>query len=183
MISPAHFVAYALAAVACGIAAGTDLSVRRVPNWLTLPLLAAAPLLAAFDGLRSALVAVGIVIIALILGSIIHTAGVLGGGDVKLLAGVSALAGFPACVNVALYTAVCGGVLALAVSASRGELAGAVGRLRIGVASTVVSRNLAVGAAAIDARGARIPYALAIGAGFAIAMLAQSIIPALRILH
>ncbi|HEY9085976.1 MAG TPA: prepilin peptidase [Candidatus Tyrphobacter sp.] len=183
MISSAHIVAFALAGTACGIAAGTDLVSRRVPNALTLPLLVAAPLLAAFDGVHAALVATGIVAGALVLGTLVHAAGVLGGGDVKLLAGAGALAGFPACIDVALYSALCGGVLAIAVSAARGELAGVAMRVRFGVTGAIAGRSLSAAVAAVDARGARIPYAVAIGAGFAIAMLAQSAIPVLRIVH
>ncbi len=182
-MSPAHIAAFALACTACGIAAGTDLAWRRVPNVLTLPLLGAAPLFAAFDGIHAALTAAGIAAGALIVGTFVHAAGVLGGGDVKLLAGVSALAGFPACIDVALYSALCGGALAIAVSASRGELGGVVGRMRLGVTGAIAGRSLAAAVAAVDARGARIPYAIAIGAGFAIAMLAQSAFPVLRIVH
>ncbi len=183
MMSPAHTTAFALAGTACGLAAGTDLAWRRVPNTLTLPLLAAAPLLAAFDGAHAALIAAGIVAGGLVLGTFVHALGVLGGGDVKLLAGVGALAGFPACINVALYSALCGGVLAIAVSAARGELGGVVGRMRFGLTGAIAGRSLTAAVAAVDARGTRIPYAVAIGAGFAIAMLAQSAIPVLRIVH
>jgi prepilin peptidase CpaA len=178
-----NIVATALAAVACGIAACTDLAWRRVPNALTLPLMAVAPVVAAFEGWHAALVAVAIVVAALVGGSFIHATGVLGGGDVKLFAGIGALAGFPTCIEVALYTAVCGGLLAVVVSAMRGELAGALERVRVGVTGAALSRSLAAGAAAIDARGTRIPYALAIAAGFVLATLAQNSVPFLRIIR
>lgn len=175
-------IALALAATACVVAVGTDLRSRRVPNALTLPLLAAAPAIAAFNGLHAALVATAIVIASLLAGSLIHSAGILGGGDVKLLAGVGALAGFPACIDVALYSAIFGGLLALAVSTSRGELSAVLARVRAGVTTSVAGRNLALGVAAIDTHGVRIPYALAIGAGFAVAVLAHSALPFLRII-
>lgn len=183
MISPAQTTAFAIGLGACGIAACTDLAKRRVPNTLTLPLLCAAPIVAAFDGLHAALVACAIVAIALVAGTVVHATGILGGGDVKLLAGVGALAGFPACVEAALYSALCGGLLAIVVSVARGELGGVLTRVRIGVAGSIASRSLAVGAAAIDARGARIPYAVAIGAGFAIAIAGVTLFPALRIVQ
>lgn len=182
MISPAQNIAFAIGLGACGIAACTDLRTRRVPNALTLPLIAAAPLVAAADGVRAALLACAIVIAALVLGTFVHTMGVLGGGDVKLLAGIGALAGYPACLEVALYSALCGGALALAVSLARGELGAVLGRLRYGVVSSIAGRSLALGAAAIDARGPRIPYAVAIGAGFAIAIAGVTIFPAVRII-
>jgi Flp pilus assembly protein protease CpaA len=183
MISPAQTTAFALGLGACGIAAGTDLVSRRVPNALTLPLLAAAPLIAAFDGVQAALIACAILVAGLALGTLAHAAGVLGGGDVKLLAGACALAGFPACVEVALYSALCGGILALAVSLARGELLGVVSRVRLGVATTIAGRSLALGTAVLDASGPRIPYALAVGAGFAIAIMGVTLFPALRILQ
>ncbi len=176
-------IAFVLAATACAIAVYTDLRSRRVPNALTLPLLCVAPALAAFEGFQAALIALAIVASALALGTVVHSAGVLGGGDVKLFAGVGALAGFPACIDVALYSALFGGLLAVVVSAARGELTAVLARVRSGVASSVAGHSLAAGAAVIDARGTRIPYALAIGAGFAAAMLAQSAVPFLRIIR
>jgi prepilin peptidase CpaA len=177
------FVSVAIAASACGAAVYTDLATRRVPNALTLPLMIAAPAVAAFDGVHAALVAAAIVLGALLGGTIVHAMGVLGGGDVKLLAGVAGFAGFPACIEVALYTAVCGGMLALVVSTMRGELGGTLARVRLGVAGTIAGRSLAVGSAAMGATGTRIPYALAIGAGFALATLAQTSLPFLRIIR
>lgn len=183
MITTAQAIAFATGLGACGIAACTDLATRRVPNALTLPLLAAAPLLAAFDGVRAVAIVCAIMIVALVAGTIVHAAGILGGGDVKLLAGVGALAGYPACVEVALYAALCGGILALVVSAARGEIGAVLARVRVGVATSIGGRSLAAGAAAIDARGPRIPYAVAIGAGFVIAIAGVTLIPALRIVQ
>ena len=77
----------------------------------------------------------------------------------------------------------CGGILAVAVSIARGELAGVLSRVRVGVATTIAGRSLAVGAGSIDAHGPRIPYAVAIGAGFALAIAGVTFIPALRILQ
>ncbi len=183
MISTPHTVAFAVAGAACAIAAYTDLASRRVPNALTLPLIAVAPLLAAFDGVQAALAAGAIVVVMLVLGTFVHAAGVLGGGDVKLLAGVAALAGFPACIDVVLYCALCGGALAVAVAAVRGEFGAVVSRLRVGVTTTLAGRSLALGAAAIGARGTRIPYAVAIGAGFALAVAGLTVSPFLRIVQ
>lgn len=183
MISTAQMIAFAIGLGACGVAACTDLVSRRVPNALTLPLLAAAPIVAAFDGVHAAVVACVVVVVALVAGTAIHAAGILGGGDVKLFAGVGALAGYPACVEAALYSALFGGLLAIVVSAARGELGGVLSRVRLGVATSIAGRSLAIGAAAIDARGARIPYAVAIGAGFALAIASVTLFPVLRIVQ
>lgn len=161
-MSITHIIAFALAAVACILAVRTDLASRRIPNAITLPLLAVAPLLAAFDGWRAVFAACGIIAAVLAIGACLHAAGVLGGGDVKLLAGVSALAGYPWCLDVALYTGICGGLLALIFAAARGELGGLIARLPTGV---------------------RLPYALAIGTGFALATAGATVFPALRIVQ
>ncbi|MGH7736800.1 MAG: A24 family peptidase [Candidatus Tyrphobacter sp.] len=182
-LSPAHGVALALGIGACGLAVCTDLRSRRVPNTITLPLLAAAVVLALFDGRQAALVACAIVAAGLVAGTIVHAAGILGGGDVKLLTGVGALAGYPVCIEVAIYCALCGGILALAVSAVRGELPGVLSRVRCGVAGAIGSRSLSLGAASVAARGPRIPYAVAIASGFIIALLGVAIFPALRIVQ
>lgn len=50
-----------------------------------------------------------------------------GGGDVKLMAAVGALQAFPVIVNAWLYTALCGGVLAIAVLLWQGKLLRTVG--------------------------------------------------------
>ncbi len=160
MISTTQMVAFTLAAIACVLASCTDVVSRRVPNAITFPLLAAAPLVAAFGGWRPALIALGIVAVGYALGACMHAAGLLGGGDVKLLVGVSALTGFPNCVDVVLYTGVCGGLLALIFAAARGELRGVIARLPTGV---------------------RLPYAVAIGSGFALATAGATVLPALRI--
>ncbi len=183
MYSHAQTIALAAGLGACGIAACTDLRSRRVPNALTLPLLAAAVPLAAFDGVHAALVASAILATVLLLGTVVHATGILGGGDVKLLAGVCALAGFPACVDVAAYSALCGGLLALAVSLARGELGAVLSRVRYGLATSIAGRSLTLAGAAVDARGTRIPYAVAIGFGFAIAVAGVTIFPALRIVQ
>ncbi len=162
MMSTTQTIAFAIAAVACTLAVRTDLASRRIPNAITLPLLAAAPLLAAFDGWRAVIAACGIVAGALVIGACLHAMGVLGGGDVKLLAGISALVGFPWCLDVALYTGICGGLLALIFAAARGELRGLMARLPTGV---------------------RLPYALAIGTGFALTTAGATVFPALRIVQ
>ncbi len=175
-----HLIALAVGVTACAIAAWTDISTRKIPNWLTLPLIAGAPLLAGTDGWHALVIAYCILLCAVVLGLQLHGLGLFGGGDVKLLIGVAPLCGFPGCVDMALYTAIAGGILAGGV---------AIGRREFAIFKTVFSRfavSIATGrlntemAAKSDAR---IPYALAILVGFSIAALAQNVAPFLRILR
>jgi len=50
----------------------------------------------------------------LLVGLMVYSAGSVGGGDVKLLAGVAAWSGFPAILEIALYAIACGVILVVA---------------------------------------------------------------------
>ncbi|MBV8149624.1 MAG: prepilin peptidase [Candidatus Eremiobacteraeota bacterium] len=154
---------------------------RRVPNWITLPLLLLAPVATGLElGSRSALVSLAIVSAFIGIGIVIHGAGLLGGGDIKLLAGVAALFGLPACISFALYTAVAGGILALVFAAHRSELNALLTGLFRRVGTSLLTARLST--ETTRSSNARMPYALAIGAGFAITTAANAV-PILRIFH
>lgn len=165
----------AAALLACGVAATIDVRSYRVPNRLTLAAAAAglavnlalgaaagAPgawLLASLGGAAVGLVAFGL------LGAL----GAVGMGDVKLVAAVGALVRWPLVLPMLLYTALAGGVLALAI---------ALRRRRLGQ----VARNLGrLGEVRAAAALHRMPYALAIALGCAWAV-ASRYWPALRLL-
>jgi prepilin peptidase CpaA len=110
-------------AAAAGTAAAIDLRTRRVPNPLTA-LLAVGGLGLAAAGLSGltvgASLAGGALGLALMLPR--HLFGSTGAGDVKLFAAAGALIG-PAPIAAAyLYTAIAGGVLALAITIRRRRL-------------------------------------------------------------
>lgn len=144
----------------------TDLRAYRIPNWLTgscalagvLANLVAALLIGA--DVRSVMVgvAVGGATLFMVSGAL-GAAGLMGMGDVKLLGAIGLCVRWPNAVAVFLYTAIAGGLVAIAIAVRRGK------------ASAVV-RNLS-GDATLDAKRSphRMPYALAIfiGAAWAIA--------------
>jgi Flp pilus assembly protein protease CpaA len=166
-----------LGTVACAVASATDIAMRRIPNWLTLPLLAIAPIAVGVEqGWRAGVVSLLIVAVAIGFGLLLHAAQIFGGGDIKLLAGIAALCGFPICIDFLFYTALAGGVLALIVSAARGELVEVITRLH-----TRVATSLATGRLGAAGSAARIPYALAIGVGYAIAQVGHELVPFMRI--
>ena len=142
----------------------TDIRYRRIFNALTYSGVVTGLALNATGGVRTflqsvegVLMGVGLLIFVAFCGHI------LGGGDIKLLMAIGALQG-PVFLGWALlYTALAGGVLALAVSLYRGVLRQAMRR----VGATFYMRfalNEPMGFQETG-KGARLPYAIAIGAG------------------
>ncbi|MEO9171205.1 MAG: prepilin peptidase [Candidatus Baltobacteraceae bacterium] len=168
---------------ACSLAAYTDLSERKVPNWLTFSTLAIALIIAALRGLPAFEIALAMLVVALAFGVLLQSSGVLGGGDVKLLAAICVLVGFPNCVALVLYTALAGGILALISSGVQRRLRSLMRKTRdVLVQTWVAKRFTPQRAGPHSALQDRLPYALAIGAGFAVLVLSNSYLPALRIL-
>lgn len=112
-----------LLAILAGVAAFTDWRWRRIPNWLTVPSLAAGFLLQATElggrGWPESLAGIGTAAaIALPLFAIRG----LGGGDVKLMAAAGAITGAANFVFLFLINAVLGGAAALVLVAVKGRL-------------------------------------------------------------
>lgn len=102
---------FALTAVACLTAAVVDVRQRRIPNRITFPamglLLVLHGLLSGWPGLREAgLGLVGGFLVMLVP----HLFGVLGAGDVKLVAAAGAGLGSGALLTLVLFTSIAGGV-------------------------------------------------------------------------
>jgi prepilin peptidase CpaA len=103
-------------------AALLDVRSRRIPNALTVSAIVAglvfrAPL--GFGAVGGGLLGVGL---ALVLAAPMFALGALGGGDVKLLAGVGAFMGPKQLVGACLLIALLGGVVALVDAMRRGAL-------------------------------------------------------------
>jgi Flp pilus assembly protein protease CpaA len=97
------------------IAAGFDLWRGRIPNWLTYPALLLGLALQAQQGrLGGALLGV---VVAGGLFLVVWLAGKIGGGDVKLMAALGALAGWPRVLDILFFTGLSGGVIAVFVLA------------------------------------------------------------------
>ena len=91
-----------------------DIHTRRIPNWLTLPFLAAGAIVAVADqGLKGLGQSTGGIALAVAVTGIFCWLGGMGIGDLKLCAAVGAWIG-PAQLGMALIaTGIAGGVLAL----------------------------------------------------------------------
>jgi prepilin peptidase CpaA len=123
MIKPSLFLEYVPLLALLVTAAVTDLRARRIPNWLTFSLVIAG-LLQSFLAIRT--VAPGASALGLLAGFgltfILFALGALGGGDVKLMAGVGAWVGPGPVVAVFAITAIIGMVIVLTQAIMQGRL-------------------------------------------------------------
>ena len=162
--------------VVCGATAAAffDIATRRIPNWLPAAILIAAALFHAGNGARDAIEALGAAGVLLVAGTLAHSRGWLGGGDVKLMVAVAAGFGFPATADFLLYALVSGGVLAL-VSVV------VVHRRALRTATRSFAMVFAGGALPRMPTGSTsVPYAVAIACGTALTASA-TVLPSLRL--
>lgn len=104
-------------------AAGTDLRIRRIPNWITVPGAAVGFALQAYSGgLRGALSSLAGAGLGLAIFITLYVAGGMGAGDVKLFGAVGALTGPEPLVLIFVLTGLLGGIAAAVLAASRGRL-------------------------------------------------------------
>lgn len=105
------------------VAAGFDLARHRIPNALVYPGWALGFALgyatAGVAGLTSAALGFAVCFVPMFL---LFLSGSLGGGDVKLMAGVGALLGFPGGLNALISTILVGGFLAALILLWQGRL-------------------------------------------------------------
>jgi len=147
-----------------------DLRARRIPNLLTLPaclgFLALRLALSGPDGLFSGLAGLGLGL-ALMLPA--YGLGVMGGGDVKLMAAVGAALGPAGVLWSFLFASLCGGAYALAVlllgSAGRAALRRTLEGLAGAVLAARAGGGLHYAAPAPQQALPRLCYGLAIAAG------------------
>jgi len=153
----------AAVAVGGGASALVDLRSRRVPNGLTLGIAVLGVALSAAHLTEVSLVAaLGGLAIGFVLMLPGHLAGGTGAGDVKLFAALGTMLGPTRIVMAFVYTAIAGGVIALAVARRRQTLGETLERTSVLVRTG--GANVAdIEHASIDNRFAYAP-AIAIGA-------------------
>lgn len=149
------------------IACWCDLRSGRLPNWLTLGSAGVGMLFHLLSGgiTEGAWSSAGFALGGLLFFPLFALGG-LGAGDVKLLAAIGAWLGPAGAFYTALYAAIAGGVLAIAVAAARGYLRTAVMNVwgllcywRVAGVGPVDGMTLST------ATAPRLPYALPIAAG------------------
>jgi prepilin peptidase CpaA len=167
-LDPGEWAALAIAAAACVF----DLRWRRIPNLLTFGGAAAGLAYALAMHGAAGLISSGggwLAGAALFLPFFLLRG--MGAGDVKLLACIGAWLGPGPVVWVALYTAIAGGVLAVAVALAAGYLRRALTNVSLMVLYWRVSGLRPVPEVTLaGSRGPRLPYAIPIAAGTALAL-------------
>jgi prepilin peptidase CpaA len=148
----------------------TDVRTRRIPNALTLPAVVIA--LVAWwpdggpSGVSRALVCA---LVTLLIGLLFQTFGVLGGGDVKLLAAVAAFSGWILFRELLIWTALVGGAVALIVLAYHRAL---VPLLKEIAASFFDFARWGFARNPVQGEGHKVPYATIIAGGTIAALTA-----------
>ncbi|HEY1393296.1 MAG TPA: A24 family peptidase [Methylibium sp.] len=162
-------------------AVATDLRWRRIPNTLVLAGIAAAWILnaaashsgsAALAGSAwwSSLAGLGLGLVLLLP---LYLLGACGAGDVKLMAMVGAFVGARVVPAVVLDTMLAGGLLSLAYMLARGVAAQTLSNVRFLLADWILrlTGGQATRLAPLQTTAARLPYAVAIAAGTAAALI------------
>ncbi len=155
-------------------AAGADLKLKRVPNWLTYPAIVAAlaghwatgglGLKGERLGLAGSLAGLAAGFLPMLL---CWLAGGLGGGDAKLMAAVGALGGWEFAISVMLYSFMAAALMGLVVMVRRRLVRRTLRRVWRTLVLLVVPAGRPVGPAEADSP--TIPFAVAVCVGAAVA--------------
>ena len=109
-----------MAAIIGLAATAEDLARRRISNWIPVTALLCGVIYGAFtSGWRGAGMAVLGAVCGFAVFLVLYLLGGMGGGDVKLMSGFGAILGPGQLLEAALWTAACGGLLALLVLGCR----------------------------------------------------------------
>ncbi|HTM35097.1 MAG TPA: prepilin peptidase [Vicinamibacterales bacterium] len=155
-----------------GVACLTDLRSARIPNVLTFSAVAAALVFhaAAPGGLGLQAAGLGL-LVGLLVFFPFFALGAMGAGDVKLMAALGAWLGWYGAINVALFGAVAGGVLAIIVSLWHGYLGTALANLKRLFFHFWLTGMQPLPELTLDhGKGLRLPYALPIMAGLLVTL-------------
>ena len=112
-----HFLSISVFPLLMIVAGASDALSLRIPNWLTLTIFAAFFPLAFATGMPLAVVGFHVLtaVILFIIGFMLFSAGLFGGGDAKLLAAAGIWFGSSQALPFLVFTVMAGGILALLV--------------------------------------------------------------------
>ncbi len=108
----------------CLFAALKDVTTLTIPNWLNLAiaLTGLAALVLARPGTETVMLHVGLALATLVVGFILFSIGVFGGGDAKMIPAVVLWLGPAATLPFLAWMAIAGGVMAIVLMAARAGL-------------------------------------------------------------
>ncbi|HKG92542.1 MAG TPA: prepilin peptidase [Gemmatimonadaceae bacterium] len=154
-------------------ACASDLRRRRIPNALVLAILASGFVRAVAPGAESpgVLGALGGFALGLAIWLPFHALGVLGAGDVKLVAAAGAWLGPLSVLNASMYGAIAGALVALVTAASQGTLREVLSSVAVRVGALQQGRWL--GIPPISRAKHQMPYGVALAIGIALAWWAR----------
>ncbi len=153
------------ATMLAALAVYTDLRWRIIPNRLTLPAIALGLALGFLGSGWHGLLMSGLgFLTGMALLILPFAVGKMGGGDVKLMGALGAWLGCYAVLNVALYSALAGGVLAILVAVKRKRLGVTIRNVWLLLKCIFLFRSPETGCVLFE-RSIAIPYGLAIGGG------------------
>jgi prepilin peptidase CpaA len=112
-MSIAHELATSLILLLLAFLAWRDVAVRIIPDWICATLAASGLLVSGLHGLEALAVSAGLAVLVLVAFLPIHAGGMIGGGDVKLLAALTLGLSAAGAWQLMQATALAGGVLAL----------------------------------------------------------------------
>lgn len=159
---------YLVLPILLAVACYGEIKAHRIPNWLTLPAIALG--LGAW-GIESGFAGLSDSFLGLAVGGGVFLPfclmGVVGGGDMKLMAAVGAIVGWPLVLRVLTATCVSGGILAIGIMAWNGVLFTALSdAFRVLVGMPRRGNGLR--------NPPMVPYGIAIAAGTLIAVFIQT---------
>jgi len=144
------------------VAGAIDVRVRRIPNILTGTLAVVAIALSAYTGgWRGAATAIVVIGVVVLVGLVPFSFGLMGGGDIKLLAAACGGLSPVLAIDFLVDVAICGGVLSVLA---------------------ILNRRFAVQRLATDGPRRRVPYGAAIAAG-ALILWVSFLWPAFFLVH
>jgi prepilin peptidase CpaA len=149
------------------VAAWTDVTARRIPNWLTVMGAVAGLAVRASMGLGPLWSGALGLALACLLALPLFLAGALGGGDAKLLMAVGAFMGLADILPAALAIALVGGALAIIEAARRGVLVPTLASCGLLLVSWATLGRRGQTTSRPTGRGERlaVPYGVAIAVG------------------
>lgn len=157
-------VASIIATAAVTLAAVVDVRSRRIPNWLTAGLVASGIFLGLWrNGGAGVSMALAGAVFGLAMLLPFYAMGVIGAGDVKLLAGLGAMMGPQVLVTIAIYAALAGGLISIIILAKTGRL-------------LVVLNEIFIEHRPPSRGGAKAPYGVALASGMYLTLLLPSVL-------